>query len=290
MRRIAIINTNCYRTKKGISQKYVADKIKRELGADVVFTEYAGHAERIAKDSSKYETIIAAGGDGTIYEVVNGMNLETQTLAIAALGTGNNLARDLGLTSLAKTVDVIKKNEKTKIDIINCRLKTGDKNFERYIVTTSGIGLISGIVTFANRYLKIAGPLCYPISACIKLFNQEVISAKIQIDDDSIRQMQFTNFIVNNTKHAGNVCIFPRADLRDSELNLLFLKTNAFTQNLWNIGVLTKTYFYYPGEKSVRRLRIILNKPSFFTLDGEIFDSIREIEYSVIPQKLMVLK
>ena len=290
MRRVAIVNTSCYRTKRNIRGKYAINRMEKELGADVVFTECGGHAEEIAKGSSKYDIIIAAGGDGTIYEVVNGMDLETQALAIAPLGTGNNLARDLGLTSMAKAIDAIKRNEKVKIDLINCRFKTADKEFKRYIVTTSGIGLVSAIVTFANHYLKMAGSFCYPLSACIKLFNQKVLSAKIEIDDISIGEIDFTNFILNNTKHAGSVCIFPGADLKDSELNLLFIKTNALTQNLWNIGVFTKTYFYYPGEKIAKRLRIILNRPSFFTLDGETFDSVKEVEYSVIPQKLTVLK
>lgn len=288
--KLAIVNYRCYSAKKNAYAKCIIDRLKRELGAELAFTEHPGHAEEIARDSSHYEIIIVAGGDGTVSEVVNGINLETQTLAIMPLGTGNNLAQDLGLISPVNFMDIIKKNEKTKIDLISCRFKINGKECERYVVTTSGIGFVSSTVTFANQYLKMARSLCYPLSACFRLFNQEVISAKVQIDNASINEITFTNFIINNTKHAGNVCIFPGADFSDSLLNLLFTRMNAFTQNLWNIGIITKTYFYYPGVRTANKLHISLKEPSCLMLDGEIFNAVEEIDYSVVPKKLAVFK
>ena len=289
MNRLAIVNTIRYRAKGNSSANSIIGRIKKELGADLIFTEYQGHAEKIAKDSSDYDVIIAAGGDGTISEVVNGANLETQALAILPIGSANSFARDLKITSLAKAFETIKKNETAKIDLINCRFETNNRKFERYNIATSGLGFASATVTFANRYLKMAGPFCYSLSACFKLFNQKIISAKISIDNSSFRDIEFTNFLINNAKHAGNTCVFPKADLRDSRLNILCAKTNALTQYLWNVSIITKTYFYYPGEKVANRLHITLQKPSSLMLDGEIYDSVKEIEYSVMPQRLTVL-
>ena len=289
IKRIAIVNTKRYEAEKGAYAKSVIDRIKKDIGADVVFTEYPGHAKKITKDSSGYDIIIAAGGDGTISEVVSGMNLETQALAIIPFGSANSFARDLGITSPTEAFETIKKNETAKIDIIKCQFEINDEKFERYIIATSGLGFTSAACAFANRYLKITGPFCYSLSACFKLFNQEVVSAKIQIDNSSFKEIEFTNFLINNAKHTGNTCVFPRADLRDSMLNLLFTRTNALTQCLWNISIITKTYFYYPGEKTANRLHIILHKPLLFMLDGEIFNSVKEIIYSVIPKRLKVL-
>jgi len=289
MKRLAIINTLRYRIKRNIYARGVIDRIRKELGVEFAFTKYAGHAENIAMNSSGYDIIIAVGGDGTISEVVNGINTETQALAIIPLGTGNNLAKDLRLTSLTKIYDIINKNNKIKIDLIHCRFKIDENTFERYAVTTSGIGLVAAIANFCNRYLKIAGPLCYPLSTCCRSFRQEKLSAKVQINDAPIEEIEFTNFIINNTKYAGNVCIFPRADLGDSLFNLFFARTNVFTQQLWNVAVATKTYFYYPGEKAASKLHIILNRPCSLMLDGEIINPVKEIEYSIAPQKLTVL-
>lgn len=277
-KRIAIVNRKCQR------------RIIKNLGASIVFTDCPGHATKIVKDSYDYDVIIAVGGDGTISEIVNGMDLEKQTLAIIPTGSGNSLARDLGITSPAKAVGIIKKNIISKIDLIDCEFKTKDEIFKRYAVATSGIGFASATAFFANRYLKSAGAFCYPVSACFCLFNQKVISAKIKIDDSAAVEIEFTNFIINNTKHAGNLCVFPQADFRDSELNLLYAKRNALTQYLWNVGIITRTYFFNSGtEKAARSLNILLNGSSTFMLDGEIFNSVKEVTYSVLPQRLRLL-
>jgi diacylglycerol kinase family enzyme len=289
MKKIAIVNTKCCWAKKNAYAKYVIGRIKKDTGAYVAFTERPGHAEKIAKDSSGYDAIIAVGGDGTISEVVNGMDMETQTAIVMPLGSANSFARGLGIISPTKAFEVIKKNETAKIDLIHCQFETNNEKFERYIVVTSGLGFASATAAFANRCLKMAGPFCYSLSACFKPFNQEVVSAKMQIDNSSLEEIKFTNLLINNGKYAGNTCVFPKADLRDSAFNLLYTKTNALTQYLWNISIITKTYFYYPGEKTANRLHIILLKPSLFMLDGETFDSVKEIRYSVIPRSLRIL-
>lgn len=289
MRKIAIVNKRCYLEKNKIHAELLIKRIKNELGADVVFTEHPGHAEKIAKESAAYDIIIAAGGDGTVSQVVNGMNLNTQALAIIPFGTGNSLAHDLDIRTLAAAIDIIKNEERDKIDLLECSFIVGERRLERYIVTTSGTGFAYAVASFGDRYLKIAKPLSYILSACLKSFNQNVASAKIQLDGSSLEDIEFTNFFINNTRYSANTCVFPRADLRDSALNLLVTKTNALTQYLWNIGIITRTYFYYPGEKTANRLRIILHKPSSFMLDGEVFNSVKEINYSVISGKLNIL-
>lgn len=289
MKKIAIVNTKCYRLKKNIYGKSLINKIKTSIGAGVVFTEYPGHAEKLVKDSSEYDIIIALGGDGTISEIVNRMNLKTQALAIIPLGTGNSLAHDLGINTLAKALRVIKNNKISKIDILKCQLETNNERFEKYHVTTSGIGFACATVALGNRYLKITGPFCYPISACLNSFNQKTISAKIKINDSPFRDIEFTNFLINNTKYAANTCVFPGADLKDSAFNLLFTKTNTLTQYLWNISIITKTYFYNLNPKTADRMHVILNKPSSFMLDGEIINYVKEIKYTVAPEALSVL-
>lgn len=289
MKRLAIVNTIRYRAKRKSFTESIIDRIKEELGADLVFTEYQGHAEEIAKDSPDYDTIIAVGGDGTIFEVVNGMNLETQALAIMPFGAGNSLALDLDIASIPKAFEVIRKKKPIKIDLIECQFKINSKKIKRYNVVTSGLGFASATANFANRYLKKTGSNCYTLSGCVKAFSQKVISAKIQLDNSSCEDVEFTNLLVNNSRYAGNTCIFPKADLRDSRFNILCAKTNVLIQHLWNIGIITRTYFYYPDSKTANRLSIILHKPSSFMLDGEIFDYVKEIEYSVIPQRLQIL-
>ena len=288
-KKIAIINSECRLAKKKSYVESVVGRLKKDAEADVVFTEYPGHAEKIASDSSHYEVVVAVGGDGTISQVVNGMDLQTQTLAVVPFGSANSFCRDLRITSSRKAFTAIEKSKTINIDLINCQFKTEHDKFKRYIIATSGLGFASATAVFCNRHLKKTGAFCYSLAACFKAFNQERFSAKIKIDDSSFEEIEFTNFLINNTKHAGNTCVFPKANVRDSRLNLLFAKTNVLTQYLWNSSVSTRTYLYYPNAKTAKRLHIILNKPSTFMLDGETFESVKEIRFTVTPHILKIL-
>jgi len=289
-KKLAVINTvSCSaKARIGISAKTLAEKIKKALSADVAFTEYAGHAQRIARDASGYNVIIAAGGDGTVSEVVNGMDLQKQALAILPIGTGNSLMRDLGIKSLRRAFNVINRERIIKIDIIRCKFRVGESEMERYAITTSGMGYASGVVHFGNEHLKRVGLLSYFLPGLFLPFGQEIISASLIIDDLPLREVKFTNCFVNNTSHSANWHVFPNASLDDCRLNILFARTNALTQWLWNLSLFTRTYFYYPGPMTADKVCIILHKPSRLMLDGEIFDSVREIKYSVISQGLNV--
>ena len=288
IKKLAVVNSVSCRARVDISTKTLAGKIKKALNADIAFTEYAGHARRIARDATGYDVIIAAGGDGTVSEVVNGMDLQKQALAILPIGTGNSLMRDLGIRSLRRAFDVINRERIIKIDLISCKFKVGESERKRYALTTSGMGYASATVHFGNEHLKRIGLLSYFLPGLFLPFGQEVISASVEIDDLPLRKVKFTNCFVNNTSHSANWRVFPNASLDDRRLNMLFARTNALTQWLWNLSLFTRTYFYYPGPRTAGKVHIILHRPSRLMLDGEIFDSVREIKYSVIPQGLNV--
>jgi len=276
-KRIAIVNTK--RCKK-------RDFIKKLGKTEIIFTKHAGHATDIAKNSKDYDTIIAVGGDGTISEVVNGMDLKNQKLAILPMGSGNSLARDLSILSRRKVLNGTT-NDLAQIDLVDCSFKIKNKKFRRYVVTTTGIGFICRVVNFANNYIKSARSLSYPVSASFMLFNQDVFPARIKIDEASHQEVRFTSLVVNNTMHAGNFRVFPKAILSDSLLNLVFAKTNALTQFMTNLSLLTRGDFYNPGvRKEIKKLDIKLHKPAGLMLDGEIVGPVEEVEYSVMPKAL----
>ena len=281
----AIINTLCYNSKINRPFRKLVQNLQKSLGPHIAFTLYGGHAADLAKESSAHDVLIVAGGDGTIFEVVNNIDLSFQTLAILPIGTGNNLAKDLGIRKTGNIFNTIDRRNVTEIDLISCKFRANGSYHQRFVVSTSGLGFVSSVADLCNRYLKITGPLCYPISSCCNVL-QKKMSAEIQLEEDPPQETEFTNFIINNTKHAGNVCVFPDSDLRDSHFNFLLVRANALTQQLWNIGVVTKTYFYYPGVRNCKRLRITLRKPSALMMDGELVDSVEEVEYSVASEKL----
>jgi len=73
----------------------------RRLVDSVVGTDAAGAATRIARQSKDFDGILVVGGDGTIFEVIAGLERERQHLGLIPTGRGNCLARDLGIRSVA---------------------------------------------------------------------------------------------------------------------------------------------------------------------------------------------
>ena len=95
-----------------ISGKGRRAKIKAALEGSrhrVVVTEYAGHAEILAREAAE-KVVVAVGGDGTVNEVARGLLGTDKTLGIIPCGSGDGLARCLGISHhLSKALSIIEK-------------------------------------------------------------------------------------------------------------------------------------------------------------------------------------
>ncbi|AWB28321.1 diacylglycerol/lipid kinase family protein [Halococcoides cellulosivorans] len=99
------------------------EQIADDRNATVEWTEAAGDAITLAADAAAAgaSTIVAAGGDGTVNEVVRGIDradaFDDVTLAIFPLGTGNNFATQLGIPDLETAITVLESGERRRIDL-----------------------------------------------------------------------------------------------------------------------------------------------------------------------------
>lgn len=97
--------------------------LARDRGFSVALTENAGDATRLAQEAAANgaRLVAAAGGDGTINEVVNGLvdanALEETTLAVVPAGTGNNFASNIGVGSIDDAFEVIETGRRRRIDL-----------------------------------------------------------------------------------------------------------------------------------------------------------------------------
>ena len=118
---LAIINPKSgTSSKSGVVSKLIEVFADSPYTLYFTYTCYAGHASELAEDAAKagFARVIAVGGDGTVNEVARGL-LHTQTaLSIIPMGSGNGLARALGLPMNIKRAAVIA--ARGKIDTIDC--------------------------------------------------------------------------------------------------------------------------------------------------------------------------
>lgn len=179
----------------------------------------ATEAARIAIER-KYDIVIAAGGDGTIYEVVNGL-AEAEyrpKLGIIPVGTTNDFARAIHVPrSIDEAVDIITAGNTMPIDI-------GKMN-DKYFINIAGGGRLTELTYEVPSKLKtILGQLAYYLKGIEMLPSIKATHVKIEYDG-KLFEGEIMLFLVANTNSVGGFeRLAPDASLNDGMFTLLILK------------------------------------------------------------------
>lgn len=198
-------------------------------GAEVRQTAMPGDAERIAREAvgEGITTIIAAGGDGTINEVVNGLmaagNPDVR-LGILPVGTMNVFAVELGipLNSLEKAWEVIVKNEVRHLDLPVCTTPEGSRCF----VQLAGVGLDAEVVRRTTRESKKAlGPLSYLLSLA-QVAGVKPPPVTLESEDGTVRSGSFV-LIGNGRFYGGPFKMFRQGSPCDGLIDVLVFRNQS---------------------------------------------------------------
>ena len=189
-------------------------------------TGAAGDARRLAKEAVQegFAIVAAAGGDGTINEVLNGIGdapegFERARLGVLPLGTVNVFARELALpTDLAAAWKVIRRGCETRIDLPSVIANNSQRS---YFAQLAGAGLDAQAIELVKWQVKKAiGPLAYVLAGLHAVMGAPVtITAKgggHSIDGELV-------LIGNGRLYGGQFTLFPKADLRDGLLDVCVL-------------------------------------------------------------------
>ena len=164
MKKICII----FNPKAGSSKLAKLNKIIAELNKNNIVTLFettaAGDATNIARtESARFDIVVAAGGDGTINEVVNGIDPGTP-LAIIPMGTANIVAIEAGISNNSKAICAAINQGKTKKAYVST---INNKKF----ILMAGIGYDAKVVNNINPKLKkIFGKLIFAIEGLKQFF------------------------------------------------------------------------------------------------------------------------
>jgi diacylglycerol kinase (ATP) len=199
-------------------------------------TSAVGDARRLAKEavSDGFEIIVAAGGDGTVNEVLNGIGdapdgFQRARLGVLPLGTVNVFARELAIPSkLELSWKIIQEGRETIIDLPRVEYSANGAPTLRYFAQLAGAGLDARAIELVHWPLKKKiGPLAYVVAGLHALAKKQ---CKITASD-GIRSATGELVLIGNGKlYGGQFRIFPEADLRDGQLELcVFPRVNWFT-------------------------------------------------------------
>ena len=257
-------------------------------------TQGPGEATTYARQAAAegYDVVIAAGGDGTVSEVANGLAGSEAALGIFPIGTTNVWALQMGIPplwplrqhSLLEAAKVLAEGHIRRVDL-------GQVN-GRYFLLWAGVGLDAKITEEVEpEAKKRLGALAFVIASIVVA--KEFAGTKVQVTIDGCEVNRRAILIVasNAQLYAGIVRLAAQARLDDGLLDVLIFKGQGFPAMLRHVfSVLTSRHLRDPQVEyyQARRVKISATKPLSVHADDEPFTT-TPVEIGVVPQALRVV-
>jgi YegS/Rv2252/BmrU family lipid kinase len=293
--RICVIFNPAARGNKARRFRHFLNELSQQCSLKA--TTGPGDARRFAHAAASigYDIIAAAGGDGTVNEVLNGIGDEENgfaksRLGVLPLGTVNVFARELKIPlRLEHAWQVLKRARETKIDLARADFLEEGSPATRYFMQLAGAGLDARAVELVSWKLKKnAGPLAYVVAGLQALAEKQ---PRITVRADGKKLEGELALLGNGKFYGGPFEIFPGAHFSNGQLDAcVFPRVNLATLLGHAPGFVLRRKL---AEGKIQRLRaakmeLTSETPAAFELDGEWVGNL-PATFSVEPGKLRVV-
>ncbi len=293
---LVIMNSTAAQGRTGRLQSKLRHRLPRDT--EFVETREGGHAERLAFDAARadYGTIVAAGGDGTIHEIVNGIlrsGNQQVRLGLLPLGSGNDYAAACGIPrSWQHALEFLQSGESRRVDIGEVCDANGRCQF---FMNTLGLGLSGEIALEARSIRRFRGVMKYGLATLKAVARRRILNTVMMVDDihDSFRTMCL--FVALGHREGGGFVVAPQAQIDDGWFDCLHVSDLSVLSILRYLpGLIRGVIPVHPGIRSFRCQTMILESdaPLVVHLDGEPFiqpeDEQHRINVRLIPHAMNV--
>ncbi len=284
----------------GKSYKLLGPALDRLRGGgidvEIANTSASGDATRITREAygRGIRNFIAVGGDGTSYEVVNGLfpesiGKEPARLGFLPLGTGNSFLRDFSNKGVEYALESILADRSRPCDVLRLRHRAGTI----YYINLLSLGFSADVATLRARRFAHWGELGYFTSIFLTLarFNRRPFPLRVESQDNfDDRRCLFITF--NNSKFTGGtMMIAPNAEVNDGLIEYVRWGPIGRLGLIRNLpGLYDGTHIEHPlaERKGVKRVEFKLDRPVDVMVDGEVL-SLHCEELDVLPGALTVV-
>lgn len=271
---------------------------KKFKNLDIKTSEYPGHIAEISKHAvtDGCQRIISIGGDGTPFEIINGIcangipghDIE---LGMIPAGTGNSFLRDFDDVSPEKWVETILKGKTRSVDVVEFTYFKKGNQTKNYYINIMGIGLIADILKLTNEKLKFLGAMGYSAAVLVRLFRGMNNRMTVTIDNQAF-ELKNSALVISNSKYTGGeMKIAPMADTGDGQVDMIvFNEVNRREIISIFANVFKGKHVDHPKVKVLKGAEMEVNAEpqQLLMADGELLGE-TPMKLKVLPGQLRIL-
>ncbi len=270
-------------------------------GADWSGTVYPTHATELAREAAEAgcRTVIAAGGDGTVHEVINGLMQVPEdrrpTLGIVPLGSGNDFAHSIGIHgNPAEALRQIYTGQPRRIDLGVFDIGRGKKE---YFDNTFGLGFDATVTIRSHRLTWVRGFMMYLVAVLQTItLNFDTPMMHVHTDKESWEERTIMLVVCNGPREGGGFLVAPAAVNTDGMLNYAAIRKVSRLMMLRLVPEVMKgTHGRFKQVRlgELNHLELEADRPVTIHADGEIISGfgtdVRRVEVAVVPNALDVM-
>jgi YegS/Rv2252/BmrU family lipid kinase len=264
-------------------------------GADWAGTVYPTHAIELGRLAAEqgYELVIAAGGDGTAHEVINGF-MQAQVdklprLGVVPIGSGNDFAHAIGMDSdPLKALRQVFTGQPKPVDI--GRLTDG-RGRQEYWDNAVGIGFDTTVVIRSRKVPVVQGFLIYLVAVLQTIIlNFDPMRLQVQTDQETWDEETLMFILCNGPREGGGFRVQPQARPDDGIFHYTAVRKVSRPMMLRLLPEVMKgTHGRFPQVRlgQCRQVELTSNRPMYIHTDGEIFAGfgmdVRQLKLEILP-------
>lgn len=263
------------------------------ISYNLEITEYQNHGYEIVRNSdiSGYSAVVSLGGDGTNYEVLNGLMKnpgieDMPVLGVIPVGSGNSFARDLDINTTEEGISSIVKKRTKNVDL--CRYTQDGEYF--YFVNLMGFGFVTDAAKTAAGF-KWLGAMSYILGVLHKTIGLRFHQLEIEIDGKIFTGKNCFVEICNSRYTGGTMLMSPDSKIDDGYMDIVILSVLSRWSLIKTFPRIFKgTHLSHPAieYKRCRKVRISTNPQKLLLPDGELKGT-TPTEVDILPGHLRYL-
>jgi diacylglycerol kinase family enzyme len=258
-------------------------------------TQYAGHAIELARSACReeFDVVAAAGGDGTVHEVVNGLlstGIATPSMAVIPIGSANDFAH-----SVARQFGASSLND-GRFCAVDVGLVQDSLGRQRFFIESLGLGLSAEVTLQSRRISRLQGKLLYALAVYRALRTCTPAQLNVCLDERDVQSMNVMLLSALVGRREGGFVLAPSAKLDDGQLDVVSaapmspLRVLCMLPRIALAGLPTR----HPqvSQRQCRTMTVWSLAPLIAHTDGEIHcsagDNVKSLSVRVLPARLKV--